>query len=58
MPNFRIEYRDPEPGTCSECGATTAGDILIYEGVFTDLTWAEDCAYSLAEKGWYNITEI
>lgn len=50
---FRIRYRDPETEGVKE--------VIKYfedtETVSAEL-WAEDYAYALADKGWYDITPL
>lgn len=50
---WRIEYVDPETGedVAVEIETTATETVSARE-------WAEDRAYSLADKGWYEITEI
>lgn len=53
MTRFRIEYRHPE-----------TDEAMSIEEDFEDTEeisakeWAEDYAYTLADKGWYRVTEI
>jgi hypothetical protein len=50
---FKIQYRDPD-----------TDEIITIEEDFEDSErfpakmWAEDKAYSLADKGWNRVTEI
>lgn len=49
---FRIEYNDPSTGErCSVDRTFEDGDGLSAK------EWAEDYAYSRADKGWYRVTE-
>lgn len=56
MPLFQIKYEDPD--TQEICtvekvfkDSEGGGDIIAAE-------WAEDYAYMMADKGWYEITLI
>lgn len=52
---FEIEYTNPETGerekTVKTFEASTNPTISAKE-------WAEDYAYTIADKGWYKVTEI
>lgn len=50
---FRIEYRDPETGENTTVDREFTGTASV-----SAREWAEDYAYSLADKGPYQITEI
>jgi len=53
MATFKIEYKDPETGERREVEFT---DFDTAD--FTARYWAEDYGYTLADKGWYKVTEI
>lgn len=64
---FRITYRDPETGEQAQhIGeyADTPGVVAFGDGSTRDVgtvtarEWAEDHAYSLADKGPYQVEEI
>ena len=55
MPNFLIEYKCPKTEEMKEKTVwfddTPSCEVTAKE-------WAEDMAYSLADKGWYRVTEV
>lgn len=67
MPKFLIDYTDPESGEPKqhECEfedwtgrASIGGKSFGPEQTITARQWAEDLAYSLADKGPFTVTEI
>lgn len=55
MPNFHITYINPK--TEEEEEKTVWFDDTPSCGI-TAKEWADDLGYSLADKGWYHVTEI
>lgn len=53
MARYKIEYAEPETGVMKtiETEQADCGDI-------TSRQWAEDLAYSLADKGYYKVTLV
>lgn len=53
MARYKIEYAEPETGVIKtiESEHADCGDI-------TSRQWAEDLAYSLADKGYYKVTLV
>ena len=59
---FKITYRDPKSIT-----PDSEGDLIVESIEFEDSThwpfttareWAEDYAYTMADKGWYTVEEV
>lgn len=55
MPMFRITYQDPETG---EKVSVDKEFVKVHEGEIAAREWAEDWAYSMADKGPYKIEEL
>lgn len=62
MAKFRITYKDPDTGDLDD--NLRAHECEFYTTVepnglvIRDIEWAEDLAYSLAKKGWYQVDRI
>ena len=56
MPRFKIEYRDPETDKVEVdyCDFEDSHDPHFISAK----QWAEDRAYMLADKGWYQVEEV
>ena len=54
---FRITYDDQE-NECVEEVECEFHDSVGPEGFISAREWAEDYAYTLADKGWYKIKEL
>lgn len=52
MTTFSIEYRDPETGELRQTEAEFSDTVDV-----TAKIWAEDYAYTLADKGSYTVKE-
>lgn len=50
---FKIEWKDPETGEHRSEVKEFTGDRE-----FPPHEWAEDYAYSVADKGWHKVTEV
>lgn len=53
MTRFEITYRDPVTGELMK----HTDDFMPTDHI-SAREWAEDLAYSLAKKGWYEIKEV
>jgi len=52
---FKIEYRNPETREVETVYQEFEGSD---DPAITAKEWAEDAAYSYADKGWYSVTEV
>lgn len=50
---FKISWRDPESGELQSVVKAFTGD-----SEFPPHEWAQDYAYSKADKGWYRVEEV
>lgn len=64
MTAFKITYRDPETITADSEGKLKSvvhdfsDTVIPGEMAISALEWAEDWAYTVADKGWYTIEEV
>lgn len=67
MPKFKIEYRNPENNEIEtvikvfEDTPDITNPNRVPPGTPTSMTaldWATDLAYSLSDKGWFQVTQL